>query len=1004
MKREEQRVLAGSLNVLTPTDKTPENDAIELINFRVDQAGVLRVGDSYDTSFLTEPGFLPGPIHTLVPLSDLGSSTIGAGLTFLDVQFPPNTFLAGVGTNLYLCWPRNAQLLAQDFDGQPLSIVPWNGFLWVMNQAKQLVLYPAALSYAVAGQPYGAPETGAWLPPAPPTSALTAAPEGDASADQPNGTYQYYVTFVSLTGLETNPGPASDPATITPQLGGGLALNDIPISSDPQVWARRIYRIGGTLGQAYQIAQLGDNTSTGFYLDEMSDLDATELGIVMPTTNDPPPAALGLAGPYFNYLLAWNDPYHGNRLFWSQNGVALFPGSQPAATTGNWVDVGAPDDHVLAVSLHTSVAVIYKQRSIWRLRGDPVSGVLEQCSASIGAAGPKAVANAGPKDYLVSTDGLFRFNLDFEEKVSEKLDPIFFGTPNWTSLGDDTLPLHRWQPVRGNPVVCAWLNGTVLLSDGAGTAFLYHEKTDRFAALESNLGAPITAVAPYGSAYQYWIGDTSVSGTEAHIAMVEQITGSGQTAIWQTRFLDQGLGDQPKSYYSLALDAELNGATANVYVLYGGVAGRTLLEALSGEERQKFYIDLADTGGNLVAIPPGYPNIGVRIEIACLAGTVPPAIHGLYIYYEIEARATANLATQPFPLDAERGVWQIKELEYDLRPQASEVIAEVFTDLPGNTPALRQADALSLATPGFGSRRNYQCPTTGSAGYWTGRLLGLNLTSALPFQLYGARALARKVGTYIEAYEAQKGFRWDSWWLNFASVQVKTFDQVKLEIDTTGDFTVFFSTELPGEDPLVVWNQTLSGTSARRWYTVELPAGTIGRDCRVQIAFTADATLYSGSVSMRLAGRYLSATQGDQLRTLEQDFSSERVKLCKKLEVDLNGAVTLTVWTNEPGGLAARFAKTLDSGGIRRTMLVRLPPNVRGRLWRIDATTPSAAFLYAIRGWMRVTGEAGSANWAWQEFALEPSETLPRWADLPVVPTPEEWTWVPVPLETPDAA
>src|SRR5579875_3006658 len=152
---------------------------------------------------------------------------------------------------------------------------------------------------------------------------------------------------------------------------------------------------------------------------------------------------------------------------------------------------------------------------------------------------------------------------------------------------------------------------------------------------------------------------------------------------------------------------------------------------------------------------------------------------------------------------------------------------------------------------------------------------------------------------------------------------------------------------------------------------------------------------------MRIEGRYLSWVQGDQLRTLEQDFGTERIKNAKKLEVDLNGTVTLAIWTDEPGGvLTQRYQLTLTSSG-RQAMRVNLPPNLRGRLWRIDATTSGPAFLYGIRGWMRVTGEAGPVNWQWLPFALEPSETLPRWADLPVEPTPEAWTWVPVPLADP---
>src|SRR5581483_7784153 len=91
------------------------------------------------------------------------------------------------------------------------------------------------------------------------------------------------------------------------------------------------------------------------------------------------------------------------------------------------------------------------------------------------------------------------------------------------------------------------------------------------------------------------------------------------------------------------------------------------------------------------------------------------------------------------------------------------------------------------------------------------------------------------VGVYIEDYEALAGFLWDSWYLNFGSIQVKVFDQIKLEMETSAILIVTVSTELPGETPAVVMTQAFQGNGTRAWFTVELPAQTIGRDIRIQI-------------------------------------------------------------------------------------------------------------------------------------------------------------------------
>lgn len=994
MKREEQRILAGSLNVLPPSDKTPENDAIELINFRVDQEGVLRGGPSLKT---LSSAFGGAPIHTiwLVPKDSFN-------------QYQYSSALVGAGTKLYaVTWPVNGEytVTLQDsgYDGNPLGIVVWNGYIWVMNQAQQRVVGNIG---SVNSGFLPAP----WLPAVP-----TAAPSVAAvSGGDLDGTYQYYVTFVAYTGLETNPGPASTAVAIGS--GDAAQLTSIPVSAEANVQKRRIYRSGGTLGATYQVAEIADNTTTS-YTDTQSDVAITETGIEMPGSdasigdNSAPPAARGVVGPYFNYLLAFGgnqDDSLGNRLWWSQNGVPVFPGAVTtlfagpglpytgSSPEGNWVDVGAPDDQILAITLHGRTAVIYKQRSIWRLVGDPVTGVLEQCSASIGALGQNAVAWAGAVDYVLSTDGVFLFDLDAEHKASEKIEPVFFGLPDWIQFGAADIAGHPWNPT--NPV-CRWLNGTLLVGDGSGTTFLLHVATGRWAAY-APAAAAVTAIAQLGSAFDYYAGDAagnfsqnSLSGTTASLI-----------SVWQTRFLDQGLGDQPKRYLNFVLDAELQGGTAKVYLFYdNGAAGGTKAAALAGTftgtARKKFEIDYAELEeGGIVGT-----NVSVRVEITSSTGSsIPPAIHGLYVYYEPLPRSSSASATAGFALDAERGVWQVKEIEYDVEPLVAgaggSLTSKLLTDLPGNELALRQTDTVASS----GWRRNYLLPqNTAGTGWWTGRLFQLLLTMPAAngqFRLWGARMLARKVGTYIEDYEATSGYRWDSWWLNFGSVHVKVFDQIKLEVETGATITVTVSTELPGETPAVVTTKNFTGDGARKWFTVELPADTIGRGIRVRISANGSWTFYAGMVSARVVGRYLSAAQGDQFRTLEQDFGSERIKEAKKLEIDVAGVAAFAVWTDEPDGLASRVTKTIDTGGARKTVRVNLPPNVRGRLWRIDATTTGVARIYAIRAWMRVTGEAQPGGWAWQSFALEPSGTLPAWSPLPVVPTSEEWTWLPVPL------
>lgn len=91
--------------------------------------------------------------------------------------------------------------------------------------------------------------------------ALAAADAGVAG--NLDGTYYYAVTFVSPNG-ETNFGPLTGPLVLA---NSQAALTAIPVSSDPSVTARNLYRTTGAPANndyVYFLAQIADNTTTTF--------------------------------------------------------------------------------------------------------------------------------------------------------------------------------------------------------------------------------------------------------------------------------------------------------------------------------------------------------------------------------------------------------------------------------------------------------------------------------------------------------------------------------------------------------------------------------------------------------------------------------------------------------------------------------------------------------------------------------------------------------------------
>ena len=514
-----------------------------------------------------------------------------------------------------------------------------------------------------------------------PLSGLTGVGGYDvASSSGAVGTYTYYRTYVNSAGLETNPSAPSN--SVTPSNGKiDLVWPTPPTNQD--IVRQRLYRLGGTQAAAYQVIEFADATTTS-YTDGAPDVVLTENDIVMPTTNNPPPSgvvsdSMGFVGPYFNYLLAWKN----GRMFWSQNGVALFPGSDDSETVGNWVNVGRSDDKILEITLHPQMACIYKQRTVWRLYGDPVSGSLVNSSATCGAAGKAAVSNCGSYDLYLADDGVYTFTGEADAPVSEKIAPVFMGK-QWINLGASDLA----QPYWGTPnyPFVAFVNGTAILGNGGsalqpynGVGFLFHPATQRWASFPSNW----TAVLPYGNRYRYFAGDVF-----GNFFVSKQTTDDNLPMIWQTRFLDQGLGDTPKFYQEIVIDAELNGATMTVWLLFNNTANAPALATIlppytaifNGTSRQKFYMPLPQDEGDT-----GAYHISVRVSISgSLSNAIPPAIHALYIYWATEERDASTRGTQVLDYRAER-IQLCQRMEVDC---VGQVDLAIWTDEP-NGLALR---------------------------------------------------------------------------------------------------------------------------------------------------------------------------------------------------------------------------------------------------------------------------------------------------------------------------
>jgi hypothetical protein len=858
----------------------------------------------------------------------------------------------------------------------------------------------------------------------------------------PNGTYQYYLTYMDSTGsLESNPSPVSNATTeVSEAVLVSFSQSDYPGANnptDPRVAFVNVYRSGGTQSDTYRVGSVASTVASpaNSFVDYMSDLAATQMGNTMPISNDAPPACAGIIGPFLSRLYAWSTAANPNRMFYTPIGMPQYWNTDP--DVGDWFDVGLPDEAIVWCTVHTNLIVIYKERSIWVQIGDPTSGQLEQAYDGFGLTSAFALAPAGQIDYFVGPGSLCVFDMSQVHQISGNILPLFNQSVN--NSGPLTPPGSILPGTAYNSTSTAPY--AVALGHAMGRLYIgYAEQgTGAYNLLVMEEGATPEQVANvYVQRSQKWfyhrntltngffgfffdganmIGlSGAASGAALGISLADFRTfattdlGASIECVYQSHYEDCGQPDNDKQYLEVAIDFEFaTGANANVYVGFNnGVIAPAEIGTLAPGARRtvSFQFPLAEfpmmkDGGVLAR------NISVLIDVGATGVAI---LHNVYIFYYVEARLAAVASTLPTDLGVGKNK-QCKELELDIAAPTGTVAVAIVSDLPGNTLATRQSPTVAS-----GGRAIWNYPFPVTEGFlWQVVLAG---ASAAPFRLYSARLLMRVLGVYVQAYESAGGFEWDSMEVDLGDPDAKVIDQVRLELDTdagTGTVHVTLSTDLPGEafaqrGTYLLVNQTTNATP-RAWVTVPLPDQAIeARSVRVQTSSNIGYRLYTVQVRWRKIGRYLVGStpcgNDDAFVTFEYDYRSERRKMFKRIEYDMyaDGTVTSQVLSDQDSTAppVVILTSSLTTPGGRLANVVALPPGIRGRLMRVRLISPDPVRLYNIRVWARTLDDP-KAVWAWEDFPLEPTDMLPHWSNLLIDETSPKWEWVDVPFEVVDS-
>src|SRR3990167_4538703 len=247
-----------------------------------------------------------------------------------------------------------------------------------------------------------------------PASAPTAAL---GAAGALTGAYSYKVTFYNnALAHESIPSVASNSVTASAQQ---IGLTGIPVSADPQVTRRRLYRTS-TGGATYRfLAEMTDNTTTT-YTDNLAD---TTLGVEVESSANglPPLAAMFLIWRGFLFAV----PKNSSRVHFSKQN---FPNAFHA---NDYRDLD-PDDNDLVTGLaYLNGPVAFKNDSIWNGTGTDRSNIeFEKIVSCIGSVNHHGIVKIPGKPILMlpSEEGFFSYNGISEEYLSKEIES------EWRSL------------------------------------------------------------------------------------------------------------------------------------------------------------------------------------------------------------------------------------------------------------------------------------------------------------------------------------------------------------------------------------------------------------------------------------------------------------------------------------------------------------------------------------------------------------------------------------------
>ena len=356
--------LAGTLNELAPPTEVPEDQVIKCLNFKAHADGISRVKRLGYSKFDAFYNFGGLPIRGLFDYWD--ETPVNKYVVITSKKIFSRSAGAGSWSQLY---SQSAELA---FPVKPVVYLRERPIV-VGFDTNRLVEPTTTYGLGIvapAGTPTLAPVDG---------GALT-------------GTYRYVITYLRSGNYqaESNPGPESSPITVGAKK---IHLSSIPVSSDPKVDKKEIYRTteGGAI--FFWVAEIANATED--YED-----DITELGDQVSYDRYPPPVAICAE--------VWDDKVWfvpksaRNQLQFTNTGYA------EEMAYDNIIQVkGKDSDEIMMIRVYENSLHILKHKSLFRLdKIGESSYEMTKIPFSTGTDAPATVAVAGGLMMWLSKRGI----------------------------------------------------------------------------------------------------------------------------------------------------------------------------------------------------------------------------------------------------------------------------------------------------------------------------------------------------------------------------------------------------------------------------------------------------------------------------------------------------------------------------------------------------------------------------------------------------------------------